>query len=103
MDLSGTEAAVRTFLEEQVLQQNSTGLQNDTPLLSTGVLTSLSLVRLVAFLEEEFSVEVPMEEVTGRRFSTVTDVAGLVLELRLAGRPESTVGASAIAGTAERR
>lgn len=82
MNPASVETVVRTHLEEHVLQQSAAGLTDDTPLLSTGVLTSLTLVRLVAFLESTFGVEVPMEEIVGPRFATVGAIAALVRELR---------------------
>jgi len=81
VNLALVETVIRTHLEEHVLHQSGAGLTNDTPLLSTGVLTSLTLVRLVAFLESTFEIEVPMEEIVGPRFATVGAIAALVREL----------------------
>lgn len=82
MNPASVETVIRTYLEEHVLQQSAAGLTDDTPLLSTGVLTSLTLVRLVAFLESTFDIEVPMQEIVGPRFATTGAIAALVRELR---------------------
>lgn len=46
-------------------------LHNDTPLLESGILDSLYLLRLVLFLEEQFGVEVAPEDLVPEHFGNV--------------------------------
>ncbi len=46
-------------------------LKNDTPLLETGILDSLSVLRLVLFLEQQFGIVVAPEELIPENFETV--------------------------------
>ena len=69
---------IRGFIETEILfDDDSVALTNETPLLD-GVLDSLGLMQLVAFLEEEFDIEVQDEEVTVEHFRTISDIEGLV-------------------------
>jgi acyl carrier protein len=69
---------IRSFIEEDVvLASEEVHLQDETPLLD-GVLDSMSLMRLVAFLEEEFEVEIDDAAITADNFRTVEDIARLV-------------------------
>lgn len=46
-------------------------LQDDTPLLESGILDSLALLRLLVFLENEFNVQVDDFELIPENFNTI--------------------------------
>jgi acyl carrier protein len=52
-------------------------LSADSQLLN-GIVDSLGLMQLVAFLEEEFQIEVDDSDISKECFSTVTDIGRLV-------------------------
>ena len=54
---------------------------DDTPLLD-GIMDSLALMQLVAFLEEEFATEIDDTEVTAENFRTLADIERLVSRVR---------------------
>jgi acyl carrier protein len=57
------ENTLRTFILQEFLpNEDPSNLKDDTPLLSGGVLDSISVVRLVSFLEEEFEIEIQAHE-----------------------------------------
>lgn len=69
---------IRDFIKQELLFENEgMSISNDTLLLE-GILDSLGLMQLVAFLEEEFSIEVADEDVTADHFRTVADIERLV-------------------------
>jgi acyl carrier protein len=69
---------IRTFIREDVLlDSEDVALADDAPLLE-GVLDSMALMRLVAFLEEEFNIEIQDEDITAENFRSVSDIARLV-------------------------
>lgn len=70
-------ARIRDFINREVLLGGEETVANDTPLVG-GILDSMALMRLVAFLEEEFGIEIDEAEVTATNFRTVEDVARLV-------------------------
>jgi acyl carrier protein len=57
----------------------------ETDLIDQGVLDSLEILRLVAFLEERFRITIPVEEFVPQNFRTPSTVAAMVA--RLDGAP----------------
>jgi len=75
------ELAERRILEfirsELMLDGGGENLSVDSQLLN-GVVDSLGLMQLVAFLEEEFEIEVDDSDISKEYFSTVGDIGRLV-------------------------
>lgn len=53
-------------------------LRDDTPLQTSGILDSLATVGLIAFVEEQFGVELDVSDTSVERFDTVADIAATV-------------------------
>jgi len=71
---------IQRFITEDVLFGDApASLTPQTPLLD-GLIDSLGLMELVAFLEDEFGVEVNDEDITADRFRTVADIERLVID-----------------------
>ncbi|HWN66938.1 MAG TPA: acyl carrier protein [Haliangium sp.] len=82
--------AIKTFLDREVLKGEGS-IEPTTPLLEWGLLDSLNILQLVAFLSEEFAVDVPGEAVIGDNFQNLESIGRLVSDLLEAspasGRP----------------
>jgi acyl carrier protein len=70
-------AELRRFVVEHVLGRDA-ALDDDTPLIDGGYLTSLQTVELVAFIADAFHVELEPEEVDEERFRSLATIAALV-------------------------
>lgn len=68
---------IRTYLTDEVILDDAMDLTDATPLLS-GLLDSMGLMDLVAFLEDEFGVALEFADVDTTNFRTVGDIAELV-------------------------
>jgi acyl carrier protein len=53
-------------------------LDEHTPLISSGIVDSFSMVSLKRFLEKKYEVKLPDEEATPQAFDTVTTIMALV-------------------------
>jgi len=53
-------------------------LDEHTPLISSGIVDSFSMVSLKRFLEKNYEVKLPDEEATPQAFDTVTTIIELV-------------------------
>ena len=60
------------YLEKEILRRPASGISEDTDLLSTGILNSLSLLQLVSFIERRFNCEIPAEEVVYENLHSVS-------------------------------
>jgi acyl carrier protein len=65
------EHRVEKFIGEEFLDGDTSALGRDVSLLETGVVDSLGLFRLVAFLEETFSILVDPEDLLVENFETI--------------------------------
>jgi acyl carrier protein len=72
--------AVRSFVLANFLPGEAPEtLQDSTQLISSGVMTSLSMLELVTFLEEEFSFTLEPEDIRVGHMDTIDLIVGLVL------------------------
>jgi acyl carrier protein len=70
---------VRSFIVEELNWDGSADeLTDDLPLLEKGVLDSMGVFQLVSFLEEEYGVEIPDEELVPENFGTIEGIARMV-------------------------
>lgn len=70
---------VRAFIDEQILDgDTSRAVTNDTDLYS-GVLDSIGLLQLVTFIEEEFGVSVADADLTPQNFRNVSSIETMIL------------------------
>ena len=53
-------------------------LDENTPLISSGIVDSFSMVSLKRFLEKKYDIKLPDEEATPQAFDTVTSISALV-------------------------
>ena len=75
---------IRTVVKQFIMQEFLPGvaaeeLTEATPLASDGILDSLATVRLVAMLEERFSIDIQPHEVSIDHLNTLDSIAQFVL------------------------
>jgi acyl carrier protein len=74
--------AVKDQIRDHILRvylpgEDASNLQDDTPLKSSGILDSVSTLKLVTFVEETWSIEVSPHEASSE-FDRIEDIAALV-------------------------
>jgi len=76
--VSDVSTRIRDFITSEIMfDDSSANLADDTALLGS-VMDSLGLMQLIAFLEEEFEVEIDDGDVTVDNFRTVGDIERMV-------------------------
>jgi acyl carrier protein len=74
-----TETIISHFIKAQVLGPNDERvLERDAALVSTGILDSVSVLKLLVFIEERFSVSIADEELTPAHFETIGSIASFI-------------------------
>jgi len=66
----------KEYLEED--EADDMTLDEHTPLISSGIVDSFSMVSLKRFLEKKYEIRLPDEEATPQAFDTVTTIMALV-------------------------
>lgn len=70
---------VNQFIQSELLSDREIPHLKDTdPLITTGIIDSLGLMKLVAFLEKTFSIRLEDEEIVAENFETVDTISLLV-------------------------
>ena len=64
------------YLDED--DEDDVDLDENTPLISSGIVDSFSMVSLKTFLEKKFDIKLPEEEATPEAFDTVGSIMQLV-------------------------
>jgi acyl carrier protein len=72
----------RFILDNFLIGEPPESLQDSTSLLTTGIVSSLATLELVAFLENEYSVVLRPEDLSVDRLDSVDCIVKLVDELR---------------------
>jgi len=69
------ESVINDYISREIVQDPAVlPLSNDTSLLEGGILDSLSLLRLVVFLEERFKITVGEADLLPENFETVNSI-----------------------------
>jgi len=72
---------VRGFVQENFLYMHSNfQLADDDRLLDKGVIDSMSIVEMIAFIEREFGVNALEEEISDANFGSLAGIARFVSE-----------------------
>jgi acyl carrier protein len=66
------------ILEEFLPGENPAELTDATPLITGGILDSLATIKLVAFLEQRFQIQIQAHETMVDYLDTIADIAQLV-------------------------
>jgi acyl carrier protein len=76
---SEIRSATKAFILQEFLPgEDPAALDESTKLISTGILDSIATVRMVAFLEESYGIELEAHEMSADRLDTLPEIAALV-------------------------
>lgn len=70
----------KEYLDEEEAEEME--LDENTPLISSGIVDSFSMVSLKRFLEKKYSVSIPDDQATPEAFDTVAKIITLVSRFR---------------------
>ena len=84
---------IRQFILTTYLPgESAANLRDDTPLQTSGILDSLATVGLISFVQEQFGVELDVDETSVERFNRIEDIASSIA--RRIGGPSQSPGRS---------
>lgn len=75
-----TSQVIREYIQKEIA--NGREISNDESLLVAGVLDSLAVVKLVAYVENEFDVEIPDSDFDPDNFESVATITQLIERIR---------------------
>ena len=81
LDMDRDARPIRAFIVERLAPATGrTQLADDEDLIDTGVVDSLGIFQLVAFLEERFGIAIADTEITPDNFATIARIEQLVVD-----------------------
>ena len=72
------ETILEYVIDEYVDEDDDEEVKCDTPLISSGIVDSFSMVSLKVFLEKKYQIKLPDDEATPEAFDTVNSIIALV-------------------------
>jgi acyl carrier protein len=70
------------YIKKEFVEDPDEEIEETTPLISSGLIDSLSVVSLVAFIDKKFGVKIPDEKGTVDNFETVNKIIEVVNEFK---------------------
>ena len=70
---------VREFVIEVAQRKGVTAVADDDSITENGVIDSLAIFRLVAFLEEDLGIRISDEEIINDNFQSTNDITNFVM------------------------
>jgi len=84
------EEQVRTFIVKDLGAFGyGDELTDDYPLLQNGLIDSLGIAELVEFIENEFGIQLELNELVHENFGSVGSIAALIRSKTEGGQPET--------------
>ena len=76
---SNIASTIENFIVEEIIMgSKGTRIDPESSLINSGIIDSLSLLRLISFLEGEFGIVIEDEDVVPENFDTLTIMESLV-------------------------
>jgi acyl carrier protein len=82
--MSALKDAVLEYVKAEYLEaDDDREVTYETPLISSGIVDSFSMVSLKVFLENKFSIKIPDHQATPEAFDSVNNIATLLKEFNI--------------------
>jgi acyl carrier protein len=77
--MEGVKEEIRQYILSEFLPgEKASNLRDDTPLRTSGILDSMSTLRLVDFVEEHYGIEVEAHEASVENFDSIESIASFI-------------------------
>ncbi|WP_095976940.1 acyl carrier protein [Melittangium boletus] len=75
-------ADLTRYVTQEILEGDASDLEPSTPLLELGILNSLETARLMTFIQKQYGIAVPTEQLRVENLQTLNTLTELVYGLR---------------------
>jgi len=72
------KVALTKYIAAEILKQPDKEIPPDTPIISSGLIDSFSLVDLALFIEDQFGVQIDDTELNAESFDSINELAALI-------------------------
>ena len=79
--MEDTKQMIIDYIKKEFLEEDDEmEVKEDTPLITSGIVDSFSMVSLKTFLEKKFKIQIPDAKATPEAFDTVNNIISLLRE-----------------------
>lgn len=78
LNFNNMEEILLDFIKNEYLENENVELSVKTPLISSGLIDSFSMVSLLIFIEKKFNVRIPSKQATAIAFNTIEQIIDLI-------------------------
>lgn len=82
-------SAVRKFINAELLYREDQQLDREANLIEGGVLDSMTLIRLISFLEEHYGIDIPDQDILPDNFRSMNAIETFLARHVGAAKPET--------------
>ena len=76
---------ITNFIRSELLYEDDRDFDDHTNLIERGIVDSMSLVRLIGFIEEEYGICVQDADIVPEHFSSLSKIATFIAQRSLSG------------------
>lgn len=76
------ELSIKEFISKSLLFSETFPYDNDASFLAEGIIDSMGVMELVAFVGQTFQIQVPPEDITPANFDSVSKLAAYIRKRR---------------------
>ena len=73
---------IKNFIRTELIYNDEKDFDENTNLIERGIVDSMSLVRLISFIEEHCEIQVQDEDIVPENFSSLNKISSFVIERR---------------------
>jgi acyl carrier protein len=75
-------SSIKNFIRTELIYDDERDFDENTNLIERGIVDSMSLVRLISFLEENYEIQVQDEDIVPEHFSSLNKISSFITERR---------------------
>lgn len=73
-------SSIKTFIRTELIYDDEKDFDENTNLIERGIVDSMSLVRLISFIEENYGIQVQDEDIVPENFSSLNKISSFIGE-----------------------
>ena len=79
MEIESNKAFIRQFIKEKIAKSGQpVRIEDQDDILTTGIIDSLGIMQLVAYMEETFSIRINDEEIIPEHFESIEAISSFI-------------------------
>jgi acyl carrier protein len=73
-------SSIKNFIRTELIYDDEKDFDENTNLIERGIIDSMSLVRLISFLEENYEIQIQDEDIVPENFSSLNKISSFIGE-----------------------